>query len=196
VLIFDEVMTGFRVASGGAQQVYGVTPDMTCLGKVIGGGLPVGAFGGRIDIMNMIAPLGGVYQAGTLSGSPLAVAAGLCMLEAISQPDFYSDLGARAETLMSGLKSHAAAAGIPFTTNQVGGMFGCFFSEEDTVTTFEQVMACNSDHFQRYFHLMLEGGVYLAPSAFEAGFISIAHGDAELDATLAAAEHAFSVLAN
>ena len=196
VLIFDEVMTGFRVARGGAQEVYGVTPDMTCLGKVIGGGLPVGAFGGRTDIMNMIAPLGAVYQAGTLSGSPLAVAAGICMLDAISQPGFYEDLGARAEKLMTGLKSRAAKAGIPVTTNQVGGMFGCFFSEEDTVTTFSQVMACNSDHFQRYFHLMLDGGVYLAPSAFEAGFISIVHGDAELAATLAAAENAFAALAS
>ncbi|HAT57792.1 MAG TPA: aspartate aminotransferase family protein, partial [Gammaproteobacteria bacterium] len=179
-----------------AQEVYGVTPDMTCLGKVIGGGLPVGAFGGRTDIMNMIAPLGAVYQAGTLSGSPLAVAAGICMLDAISQPGFYDDLGARAEKLMTGLKSRAAAAGIPFTTNQVGGMFGCFFSEEDTVTTFAQVMDCNSDHFQRYFHLMLDGGIYLAPSAFEAGFISIVHGEAELAATLAAAENAFAALAS
>jgi glutamate-1-semialdehyde 2,1-aminomutase len=152
VLIFDEVMTGFRVARGGAQEVYGVTPDMTCLGKVIGGGLPVGAFGGRADIMNMIAPLGGVYQAGTLSGSPLAVAAGICMLESVSQPGFYDKLGASAAKLMSGLKSRADSAGIPFTTNQVGGMFGCFFSEEETVTTFAQVMECNSDHFQRYFH--------------------------------------------
>lgn len=195
VLIFDEVMTGFRVARGGAQEVYGVTPDMTCLGKVIGGGLPVGAFGGRADIMNMIAPLGGVYQAGTLSGSPLAVAAGICMLESVSQPGFYDKLGTSAAKLMSGLKSRADSAGIPFTTNQVGGMFGCFFSEEETVTTFAQVMECNSDHFQRYFHHMLEGGVYLAPSAFEAGFISMAHGEAEIEATLDAAEKAFNALA-
>lgn len=195
VLIFDEVMSGFRVASGGAQAVYGITPDMTCLGKVIGGGLPVGAFGGRKEIMDMIAPLGGVYQAGTLSGSPLAVAAGICMLEAVSQPGFYETLGQRAAQLMAGLRERAAAAGIPFTTNQVGGMFGCFFSEEEQVSNFAQVMACNAERFQNYFHAMLDGGVYLAPSAFEAGFISMAHGDEEIRITLDAAEQAFNSLA-
>ncbi len=195
VLIFDEVMSGFRVASGGAQAVYGITPDMTCLGKVIGGGLPVGAFGGRKEIMDMIAPLGGVYQAGTLSGSPLAVAAGICMLEAVSQPGFYETLGQRAAQLMAGLRERAATAGIPFTTNQVGGMFGCFFSEEEQVSNFAQVTACNAERFQNYFHAMLDGGVYLAPSAFEAGFISMAHGDEEIRITLDAAEQAFNSLA-
>lgn len=194
VLIFDEVMTGFRVALGGAQAAYGVTPDLTTLGKVIGGGLPVGAFGGRADIMDHIAPLGGVYQAGTLSGSPLAVAAGLAMLDQISQPGIYEALNDKATTLLSGLRERAAAANVPFTTNQMGGMFGCFFSEEESVTRFDQVMACNIDNFQTFFHGMLENGVYLAPSAYEAGFISMAHGDAEIQHTLDAAEKAFSLI--
>src|SRR5690606_31042637 len=188
VLIFDEVMTGFRTALGGAQSVYGITPDMTTLGKVIGGGLPVGAFGGRAEIMNCIAPLGPVYQAGTLAGNPLAVAAGLAMLKQIQQPGFYENLTATTAKLLSGLQERADAAGIPFTTNQVGGMFGCFFTEEKQVTRFDQVMACNVDRFKRYFHLMLENGVYLAPSAFEAGFVSAAHTDAEIELTLNAAE--------
>jgi glutamate-1-semialdehyde 2,1-aminomutase len=194
VLIFDEVMTGFRVALGGAQAVYGVTPDLTTLGKVIGGGLPVGAFGGRADIMDYIAPLGGVYQAGTLAGSPLAVAAGLAMLETIEQPGFYEALGKKAKTLLSGLEERAKAAKIPFTTNQTGGMFGCFFSKEEKVTTFEQVMACNVPQFQQFFHGMLENGVYLAPSAYEAGFISMAHTDTEINLTLDAAEKAFAAI--
>lgn len=194
VLIFDEVMTGFRTALGGAQSVYGVTPDLTTLGKVIGGGLPVGAFGGRVDIMNCIAPLGAVYQAGTLAGSPLAVAAGLAMLNEIQKPGFYESLTAHTAEMLAGLQERANHAGIPFSTNQVGGMFGCFFTSEKKVTTFDQVMACNVPQFKRYFHLMLENNVYLAPSAFEAGFVSAAHGKAEIAQTLAAADKAFSSL--
>jgi glutamate-1-semialdehyde 2,1-aminomutase len=194
VLIFDEVMTGFRVALGGAQAVYGVKPDLTALGKVIGGGLPVGAFGGRKDIMDCIAPMGGVYQAGTLSGSPLAVAAGQAMLREIQKPGFYEDLGATTEAMLVGLSERAKKAGIPFTTNQVGGMFGCFFSSEEKITRFDQVTACNIEQFRKYFHLMLDNNVYLAPSAFEAGFVSAAHGQVEIDTTLAAAEKAFAAL--
>ena len=194
VLIFDEVMTGFRTALGGAQSVYGITPDLTTLGKVIGGGLPVGAFGGRADIMNCIAPLGAVYQAGTLAGSPLAVAAGLAMLKQIQQPGFYQRLTDNTAKLLAGLQDRADAAGIAFTTNQVGGMFGCFFTDEKQVTRFEQVMACDVARFKRYFHLMLDNRVYLAPSAFEAGFVSAAHGDDEIELTLKAAEKAFAAL--
>ena len=191
LLIFDEVMTGFRVALGGAQSVFGVKPDLTTLGKVIGGGLPVGAFGGRADVMDHIAPIGPVYQAGTLSGSPLATAAGLAMLDAVSQAGFYDDLGSRTEKLMQGLRERAAAAKIPFTTNHQGAMFGCFFTNESEINSFQKVMACNSEHFQQFFHGMLDNGVYLAPSSFEAGFISAAHGDAEIQKTLDAAEIAF-----
>lgn len=194
VLIFDEVMTGFRTALGGAQSVYGVTPDLTTLGKVIGGGLPVGAFGGRADIMNCIAPLGAVYQAGTLAGSPLAVAAGLAMLTEIQRPGFYESLTKHTAQMLTGLQERADAAGIPFSTNQVGGMFGCFFTTEEEVTTFDQVMACNVPQFKRYFHAMLENKIYLAPSAFEAGFVSAAHGENEIAATLNAAEIAFASL--
>lgn len=194
VLIFDEVMTGFRTALGGAQSVYGVTPDLTTLGKVIGGGLPVGAFGGRADIMNCIAPLGAVYQAGTLAGSPLAVAAGLAMLNEIQKPGFYESLTAHTAEMLAGLQERANHAGIPFSTNQVGGMFGCFFTTEKKVTSFDQVMACNVPQFKRYFHLMLENNVYLAPSAFEAGFVSAAHGQTEIAQTLAAADKAFGSL--
>lgn len=194
VLIFDEVMTGFRVALGGAQAHYQVKPDLTTLGKVIGGGLPVGAFGGRKEIMEHIAPSGAVYQAGTLAGSPLAVAAGLAMLEEVQKPGFHADLDRRASALVAGLKDRADAAGIPFTTNQVGGMFGCFFNEEPTVSTFTQVMSSNVEHFRRYFHAMLNHGVYLAPSAFEAGFVSAAHSDQEIQLTLDAAERAFATL--
>ena len=194
VLIFDEVMTGFRTALGGAQSVYGITPDLTTLGKVIGGGLPVGAFGGRADIMNCIAPLGAVYQAGTLAGSPLAVAAGLAMLKQIQQPGFYQRLTDNTAKLLNGLQERADAAGIAFTTSQVGGMFGCFFTNEKQVTRFDQVMACDVARFKRYFHLMLENKIYLAPSAFEAGFVSAAHGDDEIQLTLQAAEQAFAAL--
>lgn len=194
LLIFDEVMTGFRVAPGGVQQITGVLPDLTTLGKVIGGGLPIGAFGGKKEIMEKIAPSGPVYQAGTLAGNPLAVAAGLATLDTISEPGFYTDLQAKTKILVDGLKERAKSTDIPFTTNQVGGMFGCFFSEEEKVTTFEQVMACNTDHFQTYFHTMLENGVYLAPSAYEAGFVSAAHGDEEISKTLEAAEKAFAAI--
>jgi len=194
LLIFDEVMTGFRVALGGPQSIYGIKPDLTTLGKVIGGGLPVGAFGGRKEIMDMIAPNGPVYQAGTMSGNPLAVCAGLAMLDVISRPGFYTELSNKAQRLMTGLEQRAKAAGIAFTTNQVGGMFGCFFSEEEKVTQFSQVMATNVEQFQSYFHTMLNNGVYLAPSAYEAGFISAAHGDTEIQLTLDAAEQAFDNL--
>ncbi len=195
VLIFDEVMTGFRVDLGGAQKMFNVTPDLTTLGKVIGGGLPVGAFGGRKDIMDFLAPNGPVYQAGTLSGNPLAVAAGLATLEEISAAGFYSDLTSSTGRLLTGLKERAAAAGVPFTTNQAGGMFGCFFSTEETVSRFEQVTACNMENFQIFFHSMLKNGIYLAPSAYEAGFVSASHGDEEIELTLEAAEKAFAAVA-
>ncbi len=194
VLIFDEVMTGFRVDLGGAQTRYGVTPDLTTLGKVIGGGLPVGAFGGRKEIMDCIAPNGAVYQAGTLSGSPLAVAAGLAMLEEISKPGFYDELSSRTTILLQGLKERAEAAGVAFTTNQVGAMFGCFFTEDEQVSSFAQSTSCNAEQFQTYFHHMLDNGVYLAPSAYEAGFVSSAHGELEVQKTLDAAEIAFAAV--
>ncbi|WP_419533270.1 glutamate-1-semialdehyde 2,1-aminomutase [Endozoicomonas sp.] len=194
VLIFDEVMTGFRVALGGAQAYYGVKPDLTTLGKIIGGGLPVGAFGGRRDIMEHLAPLGPVYQAGTLSGNPLAMAAGLATLENLSTHGFHEALTEKTAALLQGLKEKAEIAGIPFTTSQVGGMFGLLFTEQQNVDCFAKVMACDTDRYAKFFHGMLDNGVYLAPSAFEAGFISIAHGQAELDATLKAAEKAFARL--
>lgn len=194
VLIFDEVMTGFRTALGGAQSVYGITPDLTTLGKVIGGGLPVGAFGGKQEIMDLLAPAGPVYQAGTLSGNPLAVTAGLTTLTEISKPGFFDELSTKTQALLDGLKARASSAGIQFTTNQVGGMFGCFFSEAENISTFSQVMNCDVERFKKYFHHMLESGVYLAPSAFEAGFVSAAHGEEELQLTLDAAENAFSKL--
>ena len=187
VLIFDEVMTGFRVARGGAQALYGITPDLTTLGKIIGGGMPVGAFGGRRDIMERIAPLGPVYQAGTLSGNPLAMAAGLATLALLGEADFYPRLQARTTKLVTGLRTAAAAAGVPFTTNHVCGMFGLFFTREPAVHTYAQVMACDNERFRRFFHGMLAAGIYLAPSAFEAGFLSIAHTQADIDDTLAAA---------
>ncbi|MGA1740595.1 MAG: glutamate-1-semialdehyde 2,1-aminomutase [Pseudohongiellaceae bacterium] len=196
LLIFDEVMTGFRVALGGAQSVYNIDPDLTTLGKVIGGGLPVGAFGGKQHYMDMLAPNGPVYQAGTLSGNPLAVTAGLVMLEEISQPGFYDSLTQKTSQLLSGLQQRADSAGIPFSTNQVGAMFGCFFSEDKNINSFEQVMGCNVERFKQYFHLMLDRGIYLAPSAFEAGFLSAAHGEKEIQVTLDAASAAFSQLAN
>lgn len=194
LLIFDEVMTGFRTALGGAQSIYNIDPDLTTLGKVIGGGLPVGAFGGKKRFMDLLAPIGPVYQAGTLSGNPLAVTAGLIMLTEISRPGFYDSLQNKTSLLLSGLQDRADNAGIAFTTNQVGAMFGCFFSEETHISSFEQVMRCDVDRFRTYFHAMLDQGVYLAPSAFEAGFISAAHGDKEIQMTLDAATLAFSRL--
>ena len=195
VLIFDEVMTGFRVALGGAQERYGVTPDLTTLGKVIGGGMPVGAFGGRRDIMERIAPLGPVYQAGTLSGNPVAMSAGLKTLELLSAPGFYEALEAKAERLATGLVAAAQTAGVPLTANVVGGMFGIFFTDAAQVSSYAQATACNVEQFQRFYHAMLRRGVYLAPSAFEAGFVSAAHSDADIDATLAAAAEAFAEVA-
>ena len=187
VLIFDEVMTGFRVALGGAQAHYGVSPDLTTLGKVIGGGLPVGAFGGRRDIMEHIAPLGPVYQAGTLSGNPISLAAGLATLELAAENGFHEQLNTAAQRLTSGLQTRADAAGIPFTTNQVGGMFGFFFSTEPAISRFEQVCRCDMQKFQQFYHGMLDAGVYLAPSAYETGFVSSAHTDAVIDSTLESA---------
>jgi glutamate-1-semialdehyde 2,1-aminomutase len=194
VLIIDEVMTGFRVALGGAQQHYGVTPDLTTLGKVIGGGLPVGAFGGRRDIMEQLAPLGPVYQAGTLSGNPVSLAAGLATLELVSADGFHQQLDATARRLTEGLQLRAEQAGIPFTTNQVGGMFGCFFSEAARISRFEQVTQCDMERFRRFYHGMLEAGVYLAPSAYEAGFVSAAHTDTVIDTTLDCADGVFKTL--
>jgi len=194
VLIFDEVMTGFRVALGGAQAHYGVVPDLTTLGKVIGGGLPVGAFGGRADLMDQIAPDGPVYQAGTLSGNPVAMTAGLAMLEHIQEEGFYDRLSTTAYQLVSGIQQRAKAAGIAMTFNQVGGMFGLFFTDSEQVNCFADVMACDVERFNKFFHGMLEHGVNLAPSSFEAGFVSSAHGQTEIDITLDAAEAVFSSL--
>ncbi len=194
VLIFDEVMTGFRVALGGAQALYGVRPDLTTLGKVIGGGLPVGAFGGRRHIMEQLAPLGPVYQAGTLSGNPVAMAAGLKTLELISGPGFFETLTAATRRLVEGLQDCARGAGIPLAVNALGGMFGLFFTPAPSVTSFAEVMAADAGRFQRFFHAMLEEGVYLAPSAFEAGFVSASHDDAVIEATLEAASRAFARL--
>ena len=196
VLIFDEVMTGFRVALGGAQARYGVNPDLTTFGKIIGGGMPVGCFGGKRAIMECIAPLGPVYQAGTLSGNPLAMAAGLTTLKLISRDGFHAELEAYTTRMLQGLQERADAAGIPFVTTQAGGMFGLYFSGADDIVTFEDVMGSDVERFKRFFHLMLDAGVYLAPSAFEAGFTSIAHGEAELKLTLDAAERAFAALQN
>jgi glutamate-1-semialdehyde 2,1-aminomutase len=194
VLIFDEVMTGFRVALGGAQALYKIKPDLTTLGKVIGGGMPVGAFGGRREIMEKLAPLGPVYQAGTLSGNPVAMAAGLKTLELISRPGFYQEVTAKTRKLVDGMMAKAKSAGVPMSANTVGGMFGFFFSDAPQVSNFAQVMACDVARFNKFFHAMREAGVYLAPSAFEAGFVSAAHSEADLNATLAAAEKAFGVL--
>jgi len=194
VLIFDEVMTGFRVAAGGAQALYNVQPDLSTFGKIIGGGMPVGAYGGRADIMQHVAPSGPVYQAGTLSGNPVAMAAGLATLKIISTPGFHAELEASTHRLCDGLEHAARAAGVSVTTNRVAGMFGLFFSNE-TVETYAQATACNVAQFNRFFHAMLTRGVYLAPSAFEAGFISSAHGDDDIDATIEAAEAAFAEVA-
>ena len=187
ILIFDEVMTGFRVAKGGAQALFGTQPDLTTLGKIIGGGMPAAAFGGRADSMSSIAPDGPVYQAGTLSGNPVAMAAGLATLEKIDEPGFYEALGARTRQLTDGLLSAAQDAGIPLTTENQGGLFGFVFSDDAPIRRFEQVAAANVDRFKAFFHGMLDAGVYLAPSAFEAGFVSAAHGDEEISTTLDAA---------
>jgi glutamate-1-semialdehyde 2,1-aminomutase len=192
LLIFDEVMTGFRVALGGAQQLYGVRPDLTTLGKIIGGGMPVGAFGGRRDVMEQLAPLGPVYQAGTLSGNPVAMIAGLTTLDLISTPGFHQRLGAMTDVLVEELRSAADGAGVPLSTNHVCGMFGFFFTTERSVDRYSKVMACDVERFKRFFHGMLAEGVYLAPSAFEAGFLSAAHSAADIEATVAAAARVFS----
>ena len=194
VLIFDEVMTGFRVARGGAQELYRVTPDLTTLGKIVGGGMPVGAFGGRREIMQHIAPLGPVYQAGTLSGNPVAMAAGLATLEGIAAPGFHARLAATTDRLVAGLREAAARSGVPIATNHVCGMFGLFFTQADRVTSYAEATACDVERFKRFFHGMIAEGVYLAPSAFEAGFVSAAHTDAEIDATIAAAARVFAKL--
>ena len=194
VLIFDEVMTGFRVALGGAQEFFGVRPDLTTLGKVIGGGMPVGAFGGRREIMEHIAPLGPVYQAGTLSGNPIAMTAGLTTLRELQQPGFYEELTAKTQRLTQRLQSEAETAGIPLTTNQVGGMFGLFFTAEPRISRYQQVVDSDVEGFQRFFHAMLDRGVYLAPSAYEAGFVSAAHSDRDIDVTVIAAAEAFATL--
>ena len=194
LLIFDEVMTGFRVALGGAQALYGVRPDLTTLGKIIGGGMPVGAFGGRRDVMEQLAPLGPVYQAGTLSGNPVAMIAGLTTLKLISTPGFHQRLGAMTDVLMEELRSAADGAGIALSTNHVCGMFGIFFTTERNVDRFSKVMACDVERFKRFFHGMLAEGVYLAPSAFEAGFLSAAHSAADIEATVAAAARVLSAV--
>lgn len=194
VLIFDEVMSGFRVALGGAQALYDIKPDLTVLGKVIGGGLPVAAFGGRTDLMQHLAPLGSVYQAGTLSGNPVAVAAGMTTLKLIQAAGFYEALGTQTTRLIQGLSGAAKDAGVTFSADAVGGMFGLYFTAE-IPDTFTAMMACDKSRFNTFFHAMLDAGVYLAPSAFEAGFVSAQHGDAVIDATIAAARQAFSGLA-
>jgi glutamate-1-semialdehyde 2,1-aminomutase len=192
LLVFDEVMTGFRVGPRGAQGLFDVRPDLTTLGKVIGGGMPVGAFGGRRDVMAMLAPLGPVYQAGTLSGNPVAVSAGLATLRRVLEPGFFDRLGRTTTALVEGLAREARAAAVPFSATSAGGMFGIFF-REGLPTSFSQVMESDKEAFNRFFHAMLERGVYLAPSAYEAGFVSSAHGSAELEATFAAARSAFAL---
>ncbi len=194
VLIFDEVMCGFRVALGGAQSLYGIAPDITALGKVIGGGLPVAAFGGRADLMALMAPLGAVYQAGTLSGNPVTIAAGMSTLKLIQEPGFYDKLGAQTEKLVNGLSQAAKDAGVRFRGDAIGGMFGLYFADA-VPSTYAAVMQSNKEMFNHFFHAMLNAGVYLAPSAFEAGFVSAQHDDAVIEATVAAARGAFSRLA-
>jgi glutamate-1-semialdehyde 2,1-aminomutase len=195
LLIFDEVMTGFRVALGGAQALYGVRPDLTTLGKIIGGGMPVGAFGGRRDIMERLAPLGPIYQAGTLSGNPVAMIAGLTTLDLLSVPGFHLRLQAATDELMRQLAESALSAGIALATNHVCGMFGFFFTDERIVDRYAKVMACDVERFKRFFHGMLAEGIYFAPSAFEAGFVSAAHSAAHIDATIAAAGRVFARIA-
>lgn len=194
VLIFDEVMTGFRVHLGGAQALYNIKPDLTTLGKVIGGGLPVGAFGGRKDIMQCLAPVGAVYQAGTLSGNPVAVTAGLATLKLIQAPDFHAKLAAQTKKLVDGLVAAAKEAGVVFSAQSVGGMFGLYFSEK-CPASFAEVMQSNKENFNKFFHLMLDAGIYLAPSAFEAGFVSAAHSDEDIAFTINEAKKAFQALA-
>lgn len=194
ILIFDEVMSGFRVALGGAQSLYNIKPDLTILGKVIGGGMPVGAFGGHTDIMDHVAPDGPVYQAGTLSGNPVAMTAGLTTLDLIAAPGFFENLSAATKKLTEGLQQAADDAGIPFTTNAMGGMFGLFFSNEKSITTFEQVLACDKERFNKFFHGMLDQGIYFAPSAFEAGFVSSAHTPEDLARTAKLARKVMNAL--
>ena len=194
LLIFDEVMTGFRVALGGAQELYKVKPDLTTLGKVIGGGMPVGAFGGAAHIMDRITPDGPIFHAGTLSGNPVAMAAGLATLRECMKPGFYTSLEKKAKTFMDGFAVHAKAAGIPVTTVVVGGMFGFFFTPDARVTSYKQATACNIEGFKKFFHGMLAEGMYLAPSAYEAGFVSSAHSDADIAASIAAAGRVFAGL--
>ena len=191
VLIFDEVMTGFRVGPGSAQGLYGITPDLSTFGKVVGGGMPLGAFGGRRDIMEKIAPLGPVYQAGTLSGNPLSVAAGLMTLTKIAAPGFYEALTAKTRALVEGLAAAAKRRGVKFSAQSVGGMFGVYFAATPP-TSYAEVMASDKEAFNRFFHAMLDAGFYLAPSAFEAGFVSAAHSDADIAATVAAADAIFA----
>ncbi|AZQ09518.1 glutamate-1-semialdehyde 2,1-aminomutase [Shewanella khirikhana] len=188
LFIIDEVMTGFRVSRSGAQGHYGVTPDLTTLGKVIGGGMPVGAFGGKKEVMQYLAPAGPVYQAGTLSGNPIAMTAGLAQLDALCADGLYEELAAKTKRIAEGFKAAANKHGIPMAINYVGGMFGFFFTDEQHITRFDQVTRCNMDHFRAFYHGMLDEGVYLAPSAYEAGFLSMAHGDKEIEETLAAAD--------
>jgi glutamate-1-semialdehyde 2,1-aminomutase len=195
VLIYDEVMTGFRVALGGAQSLHGIKPDLTCLGKVMGGGMPMAAFGGRADIMNKLAPLGNVYQAGTLSGNPLAVVAGLANLDIITRPGFYDCLTTQTKKFVNGMQERANQAGVPFSVDSVGGMFGLYFSKE-VPTSYAAVTASDIEAFKKFFHLMLDNGVYLAPSAYEAGFLSITHDDAVLNEMFKAAEKSFSAMSH
>ena len=194
LLILDEVMTGFRFGLQGAQGYYGIDADITTLGKILGGGMPVGAFGGKRDIMEQIAPTGPVYQAGTLSGNPIAMAAGLAAMEIISAPGFYEPLFERTAQLCAGMERAAEKAGVPFTTNHAGTMFGGFFTEADTVSNYAQVMACNNEAFNRFFHHMLDSGIYLAPASYEAGFMSAAHTDADIEETVVASAAAFASL--
>jgi glutamate-1-semialdehyde 2,1-aminomutase len=194
ILIFDEVMTGFRVAKGGAQSIYGVSPDLTTLGKIVGGGMPAAAFGGRADIMNELAPDGPVYQAGTLSGNPVAMAAGLATLNAIDKEGFYESLNKKTKKLVDGFKFAAIKANVPITTEHKGGMFGIFFTNLSSVSSFEDVATSNIEMFKKFFHGMLNEGIYLAPSAYEAGFVSAAHEDQEIEKTIKAAEKVFASL--
>ena len=194
VLIMDEVMTGFRIGPQGASAYYGVMPDLVCLGKVIGGGMPVGAFGGKRELMEQIAPLGPVYQAGTLSGNPVAMAAGLATLNLVSEPGFLDPLVRHTDELVNGLRERAASAGIPLTSNHVGTMWGIFFSEEEQIVNYQQVMKCDTERFGKFFHGMLEAGIYLAPASYEAGFMSAAHTDDDIQFTLDAAAKVFKTL--